>query len=191
MARDMLQVDGVTPETKARLQEAAQQLYGRANASLLVRALIASHLAEPSVKRRPKPLDFASGTVRVELRLPRETVDAIKNLAETRFSTHNYYITALIQEHLGLPQLHGDEIEVLRRSNYELTKIGTNLNQVAKAFNLLVKMQRDGKPPEVDNKIESLRKEIREHTAKVLRVLESGTVLWEAKGRGQKSSGRK
>ena len=191
MARDMLQVDGVSPETKAQLQEAARQLYGQANASLLVRSLIASHLAKPGVELRAKPLDFSGGTVRVELRLPRETVDSIKNLAETRFSTHNYYINALIHEHLGLPQLHGDEIEVLRRSNYELAKVGTNLNQIAKAFNLLVKMQGDGKPPEVDKKIEYLRKEIKEHTLKVLKILESKTALWEAKGRGQKFSGRK
>ena len=190
MARDMLLVDGVSPETKAQLQEAALQLYGRANASLLVRALIATHLAKPGIEPSPKPLDFSSGTVRVELRLPQATVDSIKTLAEKRFSTHSYYINALIHDHLGLPQLHGDEIEVLRRSNYELAKVGTNLNQIAKAFNLLVKMQGDGKPPDVTKKIESIGKEIKKHTAKVLRVLESKTALWNAKGRGQKSSGR-
>ena len=41
----MLRVDGVPPETKKQLQEAARQLYGKPNASLLVRSMIASHPA--------------------------------------------------------------------------------------------------------------------------------------------------
>ncbi|MDG5826950.1 plasmid mobilization relaxosome protein MobC (plasmid) [Xylella fastidiosa subsp. pauca] len=55
----------------------------------------------------------------------------------------------MILAHLGYLQLHGDEIEVLRRSNYELARVGTNLNQVAKAFNTLVKMRGGEKLPEV------------------------------------------
>jgi hypothetical protein len=47
----------------------------------------------------------------------------------------------------------------LCRSNYELAKVGTNLNQVAKAFNTLVKMRGGEKPPEVGKKIASLRRE--------------------------------
>jgi len=74
--------------------------------------------------------------VRVELRLPRSALDKITELAERRFSARNYYLTSLVLGHLGQPQLQGDEIEVLRRSNYELAKMGTNLNQVTKANEL-------------------------------------------------------
>ncbi|WP_265299870.1 plasmid mobilization relaxosome protein MobC [Verminephrobacter eiseniae] len=76
----------------------------------------------------------------------------------------------------------------------KLAKVGTNLNQVAKAFNTLVKMRGEGggeKLPEVGKKIASLRREITEHTGKVLRVLEAGTTVWEAKGRGQRQRKRK
>src|SRR6218665_1474480 len=56
----------------------------------------------------------------------------------------------------------------------KLAKVGTNLNQVAKAFNTLVKMRGGAeKFPEVGKKIASLRREITEHTGKVLRVLVS------------------
>ena len=54
--RDMLRVDGVPPATKERLQESALQRYGKANASLLVRELIAEHLAKKQIGGlRPKP----------------------------------------------------------------------------------------------------------------------------------------
>lgn len=187
MARDVLRVDGVSPETKQQLQEAARHLYGQANASLLVRSLIAAHLAKPTTVARPLTADEASDTVRVELRLPRAVVDKVNELAEGRFSARNYYLTSVIMAHLGHSQLQGDEIEVLRRSNYELAKVGTNLNQVAKAFNTLVKMGGGDKMPEVGKKMASLRREISEHTGKVLRVLNAGTAVWETKGRGQRS----
>ncbi|WP_323741017.1 plasmid mobilization relaxosome protein MobC [Caenimonas koreensis] len=186
MARDMLRVDGVPPDTREQLQEAARHLYGQANASLMVRSLIASHLAKSPATALPLTPDQAEDTVRVELRLPRVAVEKINDLAEGRFSARNYYITSLILAHLGQPQLQGDEIEVLRRSNYELAKVGTNLNQIARAFNSLVKMRGGEKMPEVGKKLASLRKEITEHVGKVLRVLNAGTTVWEQKGRGQR-----
>ncbi|MDR1888002.1 MAG: plasmid mobilization relaxosome protein MobC, partial [Zoogloeaceae bacterium] len=107
-------------------------------------------------------------------------VEKINKLAENRLSTRNYYIASIILAHLGQPQLQGDEIETLRRSNYELSKVGTNLNQIAKAFNILVNGGQ-GKMPEIGKKLAALRREITEHTGKVLRVLNSGTSIWEAR----------
>ncbi|MDG5824316.1 plasmid mobilization relaxosome protein MobC [Xylella fastidiosa] len=147
--RDMLRVDGVPPETKKQLQEAAMQLYGKPNASLLVRSLIANHLLKSVGTAKPLTVADARDTVRVELRLPRVALEKINGMADERFSSRNYYITSVILAHLGYLQLHGDEIEVLRRSNYELARVGTNLNQVAKAFNTLVKMRGGEKLPEV------------------------------------------
>jgi Bacterial mobilisation protein (MobC) len=186
IGRDMLRVDGVPPETKLQLQESAKRLYGKPNASLLVRSLISGHLSKLGTTAIPLTAAEAGDTVRVELRLPRAALDKINDLAEGRFSVRNYYLTSLILAHLGQPQLQGDEIEVLRRSNYELAKVGTNLNQVAKAFNTLVKMRGGEKLPEVGKKISSLRREITEHTGRVLRVLNAGTAVWETKGRGQR-----
>jgi hypothetical protein len=41
--------------------------------------------------------------------------------------------------------------------------------------------------PEIGKKLASLRREIKEHTNRVLRALDAGTVIWEVKqGRGQK-----
>lgn len=188
MTRDILKVDGVAPETKKQLQEAAQRLYGTANASLLVRSLIAEHLSKPVTVPSKLTAKNASETVRVELRLPRAVVERVDELAEGRFSARNYYLTSVILAHLGRPQLQGNEIEVLSRSNYELARIGANLNQVARAFNTLVKLGGNGKLPEIGKKVASLRREVKEHTSMVLRVLNSGTVVWDTKGRGQRIS---
>ncbi|MDR0576600.1 MAG: hypothetical protein LBI87_03475 [Candidatus Accumulibacter sp.] len=58
--------------------------------------------------------------------------------------------------------------------------MGNNLNQIAKALNIIVKMGGGNKAPEPGKRIESLRKNIKEHTRNVLHVLESRTVIWEA-----------
>jgi hypothetical protein len=187
MPRNLLQIDGVPPETRKALQEAAREKYGQANASMLVRLLIASHLSKDrAAAARPLSEAEAGDMVRVELRLPRVVVEKINGLAENRLSARNYYLSSIILAHIGQPQLQGDEIETLRRSNYVLSKVGTNLNQIAKAFNILVNGGK-GKMPEIGKKMAALRREISEHVGRVLRVLDSGTSIFEVRqGRGQK-----
>lgn len=188
--REFIKVYGVTAATKKTLQDEALKCYGKANASLLVRALIADELSKKQEPGTSK-IDLNSETVRVELRLPKAAVDELSARAELYFSDRNYYINSLIFEHLGIPQLQIQEIEVLRNSNYEMAKIGNNLNQIAKAFNVLVQMGGGGKLPEIGKKMASLRQEIKAHTNKVLRVLEAKTVVHETKGKGSGARKRK
>lgn len=188
MARDILRVDGVSADLKKQLQAAALQKFGKASASELVRHLILEHLAKEKKQTSPamKVTAQSEPSKRLEIRLPVSVYSEITKRADAKFSDRNYYVKSLIYEHIGQPQLHGDEIELLRKSNYEIAKIGSNLNQVAKAFNILVKMGGGGKLPELGKKMASLKKDINEHTHKVLRVLNARTVVFEAKGRGQK-----
>ncbi len=182
MARDktnMLWVDGVSPEQKEQLKQIALKRFGKANASLMIRHLISECLSE-EIPGAIKASALEGKNVRFEMRLPRTVLDELEKRAEQRISTRNYYIGTLIYEHLGQGQFQGDEVETLRRSNYDLAKIGTNLNQIAKAFNLLVLAGGGGKLPEIGKKIASLRTEIKSHTGKVLRVLESKTVVLES-----------
>lgn len=162
------------------------QLFGDANASRMVRSLITEFLNKSNSSSEFINTQEAKDKVKIEIRLPRKVVEKINSLAEERISNRNYYLTSIILAHLNQPQLQGDEIEVLRRSNYELAKVGTNLNQVAKAFNTLVKIQSAEKLPDLGKKIASLRNEITSHTSKVLRVLSAGTTVWEQRGRGQR-----
>ena len=187
MVREVLRVDGVSAETIAQLQASALRDYGRANASLVVRALIASHLAKNVGHVTPKSVDLSGDIKQIQtrIRLPKEALAEIDRRAEDRFSSRQHYISALILAHLGQPQLLGDEIEVLRRSNYELAKVGTNLNQIAKAFNLLVKAQSGGKLPEVGKRIAALKADITAHTGRVLKLLKAGSTLWDSQGPGR------
>lgn len=188
MPREFLKVEGVSSTTKDELRRQALTKFGRPSASLMVASLIADHMAKGSKTPVPE-VDLTSAMVPLEVRLPASAVQALDAIAEQRLArSRNSYAAALILKELGAPQLQTDQIETLRRSNYELTKVGTNLNQIAKAFNTLVQMQGAGKVPELGKKIASLRKEISAHTSKVLRVLEAGTVVYEKTGTARKSS---
>lgn len=184
MTREMLRVDGVSDAQKKQLQEAAMQLYGVENASLLVRSLINDYLnkSKNNINRLSKA-DFDNKT-RVVLKLPLGILETADSYSDGRISDRNYYLTSIILREFGYPQLQGDEIEVLRRSNYELSKIGTNLNQISRAMNILVKSG-NGRMPEIGKKLAGLRREINDHTNKVLRVLDAGTVIYESRGSGK------
>lgn len=185
--REFLKIDGVTPETKIELRKIALQRFGKASASLLIRELIARELAEKPARIKPD-IDMSDDMIRLEIRLPKSCLDEIDRLSDAKFSTRNYYISSLVYEHLGVGQLQGDEIEVLRKSNYELSKIGTNLNQLTKAFNQLI-LRNDGeKLPEVSKKMVALKREVSMHINRVLRVLEAKTIIWESKGKGSNSA---
>lgn len=190
-SRQILRVDGISVEMKEALKNSAKEIFGKENTSELVRKLIVDHLLKgksfdgDSIKFKDE-----EKTKRVELRLPESVVNEIERRAEQRFSDRNYFIKSLIFSELGNSQLQGDEIETLRKSNYELSKIGTNLNQIAKAFNVLIQMKGGDKMPEVGKRIATLRKELTSHTNKVLKVLESKTKVHETKGRLKKSKNK-
>ncbi|MDQ1817798.1 plasmid mobilization relaxosome protein MobC [Massilia sp. CCM 9210] len=182
MARDksnMMWVDGISPETKEQLKALALKRFGKANASLMVRHLIAESINRDKEVDINK-IDLSVKTTRVHLRFPASVLEELERRSEQRLSSRNYFIGTLVYKALSKPQLLGDEIEVLRRSNYELTKIGTNLNQVAKAFNLLVLGGGGGKLPEIGKKIAAVRTEIRAHTSRVLGILETRSSVLEA-----------
>ncbi len=86
---------------------------------------------------------------------------------------------------LGTPQLYPDAIETLRNANYNLAKIGANVNQIAKAFNQLV-LNYQGKDtlPPIGREMTKLKKEVAAHIEMVLNVLNQGTVIHETRGRG-------
>jgi hypothetical protein len=184
MTRDMLRIDAVPAETKEQLKTAAQDLFGKPNVSLLVRHLISEHLAKKPAAGNayvPNMDDF----VRLEIKLPKSAVEELERRADSRLSSKTYYLQSILFEHLGANQVQGDQIEVLRRSNFELSKLGTNLNQIAKALNILI-ITGDGRRPELGKKISAIRTEIKKHTGHVLTLLESKTKVWETKKRGGK-----
>lgn len=149
----LMKVRGITDAQKVRLGEIARARFGTPNVSRLIRELVdeavkVDLLAEekPPTKtgsyRAAKAPIFSyeknrvSRTGRIELRLQFGERMAINELAEAAKSSPQHYLVNLIRNHLtGQPSLLGVELEELRKANYQLAVIGTNLNQVARALN--------------------------------------------------------
>lgn len=186
-----LWVEGVDPKTKAALRAIALKRLGKENVSQLLRIVVDELVNGKCQDASIQNVDMNSDMERIEIRLPSDVVRLLEVRAENRLSSRNYYLASLVYEDLARPQLQIDEIEVLRRSNYELAKIGTNLNQVARAFNLLVKAGGGEKLPEIGKKIAALRGEIKKHTDRVLSVLQAKTVVVDRGLSGAKARGRK
>lgn len=73
---------------------------------------------------------------RIQFSLPIYDYEYLEKLAESSQSSLQYYITVVLLESIyNKKRLLGNEIEVLKKSNYELYKIGVNVNQIARANN--------------------------------------------------------
>ena len=73
---------------------------------------------------------------RVQFSLLEHDYNNLKKLADITDTSIHYYIIRLILKDLyGENRLLGNQIEELRKSNYELHKIGVNINQIARALN--------------------------------------------------------
>lgn len=102
--------------------------------------------------------------------MPIYDYEYLEKLAKNSKSSIQYYITVIIIKHLYNEQrLLGDEIEVLKKSNYELYKIGVNINQIAKANNI---------GNMIDLPINKLYKKIQDHLDIVQKLLNSSTSIY-------------
>jgi hypothetical protein len=87
----------------------------------------------------------------------------------------NRWIVALINARLdGTPQLGQEELEGLARSNLHLFAIGRNLNQLARAANQGIPIQRH----ERGDVIDTLRTVVTDHTKLVARVMAANVARW-------------
>lgn len=82
-----------------------------------------------------KPLK--NGKKRIQISLRQNDYIQLENFCNNTDTSPNYYIIRLILNSINPDniKLMGNEIEQLKKSNYELHKIGVNINQIAKAIN--------------------------------------------------------
>lgn len=188
----MLHVRDVSAETKKKLQELSKKAYGKTNASQYVRALISDAIRTKEALPPTWKMSPDAPMRRIQISIPSDCLEQLKERAEKRFSTPNYFIASLIYRELGVAQLHADEVETLRNSNYYLAKVGININQIAKAFNQLV-MHYQGKDklPPIAKDMDKLKKTVDDHIKRVLGVLNAGTTIAETRGRGSGNEKRK
>ncbi len=135
MAADAFIQCRVTPETKALIQGLADR--ERITESALVRQLLEVVLRTSAAQAIPHPDEEprSNRDVRLYVRLDPSDRLLLKERAAARCVPPATYVAALLRSHLrGIAPLLKEERYALDRVVAELTAIGRNLNQVARAL---------------------------------------------------------
>jgi len=118
--------------------------------------------------------------VRLELRLSNSEYEAAKVLADVTGANVNRYVANLLRSHLTqAPQFHQRELDAVTQSNAQLMKIGSNLNQIARAINR--------NPLETDlarvDLMSDVSSHIKEHTRSVAMLIQANFERWKVTGK--------
>ena len=128
----------VTADTKQIVESIArqQQLTESAWLRRLVTSTLQSAGAAPKDVAQTDAFDEAPRAARLMIRLVQEDQLLLQARAAARGMPSATYISVLVRAHLrGVVSLPKDELQALRRATAELTVIGRNLNQLARAAN--------------------------------------------------------
>lgn len=130
-----IRVFGLSHEELEALRELAYQKYGKASISLLARKLLQAQLNQPN---EPEPVNLPAPRhrKRITLRLPDKDRAYLEAAAVLRRGSINDVARDIIQSHIYRhPMLSAYEADALYQSNYQLLRIGRNLNQIARQLN--------------------------------------------------------
>ncbi|MGX8882097.1 plasmid mobilization relaxosome protein MobC [Methylovorus sp. SPW-M1] len=116
--------------------------------------------------------------VRLELRLSASEYEATKVLADVTGANVNRYVANLLRSHLTqAPQFHQRELDAVTQSNAQLMKIGSNLNQIARAINR--------NPLETDfarvDLMRDVSSHIKDHTRSIAMLIQANLQRWKVK----------
>ena len=100
---------------------------------LVEAALLTATTPQPAMTETVEPVPF-DGKITVRLRT--DDLLALRDRAKARVMPTSTYVSFLIRSHLrALTPLPTPELEALKRSVAEISAIGRNLNQIARAVN--------------------------------------------------------
>ena len=135
----------------------------------------------PPPKKQKEESPDEGKKLRLELRLTPTEHAAVSEFATAAESSPQHWIIAVVRSALTrTPQFGLTEWKALGESNYQLLRIGRNLNQIARHLNERAKSQR---PVPVDEAtlaeaITGLRREIKAHVGKVDAALRANVDRW-------------
>lgn len=141
-----LLVHGLTDEHKDFLYSYAERELGSRSRTKAILALINEKMACTTTFvpaetltgiSHEKPINDSGKKKRIQISLKEHDYNNLLKVCENTDTAPINYIIRLILNNIYSEniRLQGNEIENLKKSNYELHKIGVNLNQIAKAIN--------------------------------------------------------
>jgi len=136
MAANALISARVTVDMKERFAAVARQ-QEQSESALLKRlvqaALMTAAVAKPEVIQR---VETVAATGKVSVRLRPDDLLLLRERATARAIPTGTYVSLLVRSHLrNLTPIPTAELVALKRSVAEISAIGRNLNQIARAFN--------------------------------------------------------
>lgn len=135
MSKDIhFRIRGTTLSEQEQLKEKALQLTGKRSVSALAKKLL---FEQGFLAIKPPALEVSAEQSRFEIRLASQSMLELERQAKQEGMTLNSYVTMLLYGYTTKePQLTTNAVRAIRESNFQLYKIGSNLNQVAKALNM-------------------------------------------------------
>lgn len=135
-----IDVYGLTSEDCQHLRKIAQTRLGKASVSLLAKTLLKSELtnAAPNTTPQPPVAEGDGDKCRLELRLLSEDYRYLQQAAIQQHMSANAVVISILRHHIDRqPVLSQAEVDALYQSNYQLLRIGRNLNQIARQLNAM------------------------------------------------------
>ncbi|WP_066570510.1 plasmid mobilization relaxosome protein MobC [Snodgrassella sp. CFCC 13594] len=144
-----IDVYGLNRTELAALRETAQKQLGKASVSLLAKTLLLGQLSNPASVTSIKVSEDEEGEptattdsddddskYRLEVRLLPQDYKYIRMAAQLQSMSANAFAVSILRHYIdGHPTLSDKEAEALYQSNYQLLRIGRNLNQIARQLN--------------------------------------------------------
>ena len=136
MVADSLITARVTSEMKERFRAVASYL-GLSESTLLKRLVEAALLTAAAVRPQvPESVEPVAVGGKISVRLRTDDLLLLRERAKARAMPTSSYVSLLIRSHLrSVTPLPTAELDVLKRSVAEISAIGRNLNQTARALN--------------------------------------------------------
>ncbi|TLY87836.1 MAG: MobC family plasmid mobilization relaxosome protein [Gammaproteobacteria bacterium] len=136
MTKDAFIACRVTPETKARMRALAQR-EGIAESALIKQLLdVVLRASAHGTLPAPEAPQSVSGDARFNVRLGPEISRLLRERAKGRGTPSATYIASLVRAHfLDAAPLPKAEYVAIKQAVGELSAIGRNLNQIARAIN--------------------------------------------------------
>lgn len=142
----LLKVYGLEPPILKRLQVVAEKRLGKASVSALAKSLLLEVLGDATATTVttplvPRPVGMADEELakeRTVIRLQAPEKQYLAAAAAQYGTSVNGLVRQIIQSYISKnPALSAAEVDALYQSNYQLLRIGRNLNQIARQLNAM------------------------------------------------------